>query len=191
MKTIKTISSAIGFITLFSVLFAAILLLIKNPYTYINQTNLVIHIFGLCILVVILAFKISDYAGIFLNPHKSLFFTIIQLILLPFVISFLVNHFQLPYTFALAIGCAALSPGNMAKNFFKNIFLAACVFFVSIYILPTSSTTVNQIYTTTTSSHTKTILLVIALVFFACYEIHHFIQNKNNQPDEVYYIQEK
>lgn len=191
MKTVKTISSAIGFIALFSALFAAILLLIKNPYIYLNQTSLVIHYFGLCILVVILAFKISDYAGIFLNPHKSLFFTVIQLILLPFIISFLVNRFQLPYTFALAIACAALSPGNMAKNFFKNLFLAACVFFVTIYILPSSSTTINQVYTTTTSSHTKTILLAIALVLFACYEIHHYLQNKNKQPDEVYYIQEK
>lgn len=79
----------------------------------------------------------------------------------------------------------------MAKNFFKNLFLAACVFFVTIYILPSSSTTINQVYTTTTSSHTKTILLAIALVLFACYEIHHYLQNKNKQPDEVYYIQEK
>lgn len=191
MKTIKTISSAIGFITLFSIIFAAILLLINNPYIYVNQTNLVIHYFGLCTLVIILSFKISDYAGMFLNPHKSLFFTIVQLILLPFVISFLVNHFQLPYTIALAIGCAALSPGSMAKNLFKNLFLAACVFFVSIYILPSSSTTVNQIYTTTTSSHTKTILLVIALILFGFYEIHQYFQNKKNQPDEVYYINEQ
>lgn len=79
----------------------------------------------------------------------------------------------------------------MAKNLFKNLFLAACVFFVSIYILPSSSSTVNQIYTTTTSSHTKTILLVIALILFVFYEMHHYLENKNKQPDEVYYINEQ
>lgn len=191
MKTIKTLSSAIGLITIFGVIVAAILLLIYNPGMYLSQTYLLIHYLGICVLVIILSFKISDYAGIFMNPQKSLLFTLIQLALLPFIVSFLVSHFQLPTTIALAIGCAALSPGNMAKNLFKNLFMALCVFFVSMYILPVSSTTVNEVYATTTSSYTKIILLVLALSILAIYEIRRYMEKKKDQPDEVYYIDEQ
>lgn len=38
MKTIKTLSSAIGLITIFGVIVAAILLLIYNPGMYLSQT---------------------------------------------------------------------------------------------------------------------------------------------------------
>ncbi len=85
MKTIKTLSSAIGLITIFGVIVAAILLLIYNPGMYLSQTYLLIHYLGICVLVIILSFKISDYAGIFMNPQKSLLFTLIQLALLLFL----------------------------------------------------------------------------------------------------------
>ena len=60
MKTIKTLSSAIGLITIFGVIVAAILLLIYNPGMYLSQTYLLIHYLGICVLVIILSFKISD-----------------------------------------------------------------------------------------------------------------------------------
>lgn len=190
MKLLKIICSTIGFVMIFGILLAAILLLIYNPSIYWTQPYLLIHYFGICVLVMIIAFKLSDYCALFLNPHKSLLFTVIQFVLLPFIVSFLVSHFQLPPTIALAIGCAALSPGNMAKNLFKNLFMALCIFFVSLYILPASSTTVNEIYETTTSSHTKIVLLIIALSIFAIYEIRAYQNKKKDQPDEVYYIEE-
>ena len=190
MKTIKFLSTLIAYLTIFGVLLTAAFIAYYDYTIFLTQSYVLLYYLGICVLIIILAFKIADYAAIFLSPHKSMLFTLIQLAFLPFIVMILVNKLHLPVTIATAVGCAALSPGSMAKNLFKNLFLAACVLFVGMFLLPNSSQTVNQIYETTTSSHTKYVILIIAFTIFVIYEIYDHKQKKNQQPDEVYYIKE-
>lgn len=198
MQTVKEMSRWISKLTAFCLILIAILVLIMNPNMYVTQTYTLIHWLGIGLLIIIVSMKVSSYAGLFMNPKKALAITIAQLICLPFIINILINYFHIPTVIAMAIALALLTPNDFSKNLFKNLFLAAAMFFVSWYTLPAESVAVNKVYATTTSSTTKIALLVIALGILAFYEFKRHQIKKQPLPNEttedavdVYYVDEK
>lgn len=185
METVQKVSSWVSRITVICLIAVAVIVLIMRPTMYLYDQYTLIHWLGIGLLVIIFSMKISDYAGLFMNPKKALLSTVIQLICLPFIIRILMTYFHLPLTIASSIGLALLTPDDFSKNLFKNLFLAAAMFFVSWYILPSESAQVNQAYQTTTAGGTKMFLLVIALSILAYYEFKRYQKKKMPTPTTV------
>lgn len=195
MEKLQKICVFVNHFTVIAILSVALLISVKAPNLFFDQTYFLIHILGLALIVVIVTDKIAGYIQVYLDPHNALIFTIIQFVCLPFIVGFLVNYLNIPYTIATAIGLATLSPGGLSKNIFKNLAVTACMLFISMYILPTTTQTVNDVYSASTNSHAKMIFLIGGLIVFAIYEIKKRTAlpkvPKDDKPVAVYYVEEK
>ncbi len=197
MENVKKICKGIQSGLLFLVIFATLVLIILQPEVFFTNPWSVIHWYGLALLIYVIAKKIESYANVFINPQLALVTTIVQLAIAPIIIRYIVTYTQIPTVLATAIVLAALSPGITLKSFVSNISLSALMFLISIYVLPTTSSSVSNIYQTTTDSHTKYILVAIAFILFIIFEIKKRYDEMHNDDDyeeelvEVYRVVNK
>ncbi|MBB5182083.1 hypothetical protein [Catenisphaera adipataccumulans] len=193
MTTAQTVCKYINKITIFLTIAVAIIILAIDPTIYLTQTWTLIHWVGLAMIVIIVSSKISAYIGVLKNPHHNIIFIVLQLIFVPIITNFLINYFHLPVLVASSIAFATLTPGGFGKNFAYNILLSVCMLFISWYVLPSSSTAVNEVYTASTSTTARIVVAILGLIALAVYEYFDWKRKMRdkNEPLEVYYFKEK
>lgn len=181
MKTFKKINQSITGLIIAAVIGTAAYLWLNDPSVFYTQTYVLLDWLGLAALAVVISYKLSGFAGLFLNTKKAGIFMAVQLVLCPIIINYLSVNYGLPVTVASAIAFAAVSPGFIPSNIIVNLFMAACMFFLSIYVLPYSSVQVNEIYQTIVSPVTRYFLMGVAVLLF----IYKFFKHQeDNVPEE-------
>ncbi len=181
MKTFKKINQSITGLIIAAVIGTAAYLWLNDPSVFYTQTYVLLDWLGLAALAVVISYKLSGFAGLFLNTKKAGIFMAVQLVLCPIIINYLSVNYGLPVTVASAIAFAAVSPGFIPSNIIVNLFMAACMFFLSIYVLPYSSVQVNEVYQTIVSPVTRYFLMGVAVLLF----IYKFFKHQeDNVPEE-------
>lgn len=174
MKVFQKINQFLTRFTIIAVLAAAGYLWFTNPSIFYTNTYELLDWLGLAVLVIVISYKISGYAGLFLNTKKAGIFMLVQLLICPILIDYLTMNYGLPVTAASAIAFAAISPGFIPFNIVVNLFMAACMLFLSIYVLPYSSMEVNEAYSAMVSPTTKYVLFgaAVMLVIYKLFKQH-------------------
>lgn len=167
--------------TIFAVLAAAGYLWFTNPSIFYTQTYELLDWLGLAVLVIVFSYKVSCYAGLFLNTKKAGIFMALQLLVCPMLINYLTVQYGLPVTVSSAIAFAAVSPGFIPANIIMNLFMAACFFFLSMYVLPYSSMPVNEAYAVVISSQTRYLLFGMAVLVL----IWNYFKHRAPEKDET------
>ena len=181
MKTFQKINQCITGFIITAVIGTAVYLWLNNPSVFYTNTYELLDWLGLAALSVVISYKLSGFANLFLNTKKSGIFMAVQLVLCPLIVDYLTAHYGLPVTVSSAIAFAAVSPGFIPSNIIVNLFMAACMFFLSIYVLPYSSVEVNNAYTAIISPTTRYCLMGVALLVL----IYKFFKHRENDiPEE-------
>ena|GEM_PF-777900 len=167
MKFIQTISRFLTGFTILAVLSTAGYLWFTNPSIFYTNTYELLDWLGLAVLMIVISYKISGFAEMFLNTKKTGIFMLVQLLVCPLIVNYLTANYGLPLTVSSAIAFATISPGFIPFNIVVNLFMAACMFFLSIYVLPYSSMEINKAYAAVISPTTRYALFGAAALVVA------------------------